>query len=227
MAKEIEVKYLVSMQDFPFDVIPATSTNPYLSGKLSVQGYLSSDEGHATRLQIRTRSINGLTPETPIMFKDVYCYMNIKGSRDMETRDEFEFPFPKRFACDVLNLVDERIMKIRFATRVGWDVDMYVGSNAGLVVAEKEYPTIEELRADSIPFWCIRNLTYEDKFYNRNLAITPFTELDNFEEIVAAIHGDRECMGDFVQSTVAPYEKKIAKLLDSYAKYINESIVIA
>jgi hypothetical protein len=153
--------------------------------------------------------------------------MNIKGSRDMETRDEFEFPFPKRFACDVLNLVDERIMKMRFATRVGWDVDMYVGSNAGLVVAEKEYPTIEELRADSIPFWCIRNLTYEDKFYNRNLAITPFTELDNFEEIAAAIHGDRECMADFVQSTVAPYEKKIAKLLDGYAKYVSESITIA
>jgi hypothetical protein len=118
-------------------------------------------------------------------------------------------------------------MKLRFATRVGWDVDMYVGSNAGLVVAEKEYPTIEELRADSIPFWCVRNLTYEDKFYNRNLAITPFTELDNFEEIAAAIHGDRECMADFVQSTVAPYEKKIAKLLDGYAKYVSESITIA
>ncbi len=228
MAKEIEVKYLVSMQGFPFDIIPTSDTNQYLlSGKLSVQGYLSSDEGHATRLQIRTRSIDGLTPETPIMFKDVFCHMNIKGSRDMETRDEFEFPVPRKYACDILNLVNERIMKVRLSTSFGWDIDVYLGSNAGLVVAEKEYASTEELRADSTPYWCVRNLTYEDKFYNRNLAVTPFTELDNFEEIVTAIHGDRECMADFVQSTVAPYEKKIAKLLDGYAKYVSESIAIA
>jgi CYTH domain-containing protein len=219
MAKEIEVKYLVSMEEFPNDII--------MGGKFSVQGYLSSNEKHATRVNLFTRPIEGLNPDSPITFKDVAARMNIKGPRDMETRDEFEFPFPRKYICDVLNLIDERVMKIRFSTRIGWDIDVYLGNNAGLVVAEKEYPTIDDLRADNTPYWCIRNLTYDDHFYNRNLAVTPFTELDNFDEIAKAIHGTREAMGDFVKFTVAPYEKKLSKLLDGYAKYISESITIA
>jgi CYTH domain-containing protein len=59
----------------------------------------------------------------------------------METRDEFEFPIPRKYACDILNLVNERIMKVRLSTSFGWDVDVYLGSNAGLVVAEKDYYT--------------------------------------------------------------------------------------
>jgi CYTH domain-containing protein len=213
MAKEIEVKYLVDMKNFPMDII--------LGGKFSVQGYLSSDEKHATRINIRTRTIDGLTPETPITFKDVNCCMNIKGSRDMETRDEFEFQFPKRYACDILNMINERVMKIRFSTRIGWDVDMYLSNNAGLVVAEKEYPTIQDLRADTTPDWCIRNLTYDDHFCNRNLADTPFTELDNFDEIAKAIHGTREEMGRFVMFDVAPHENKFNQLLEGYARHIS------
>lgn len=222
MAKEIEVKYLVDMKNFPNDII--------LGGKFSIQGYLSSDEKHATRVQIRTRTIDGLTPDTPIGFKDVNCCMNIKGSRDMETRDEFEFQFPKRYVCDVLNMIDERVMKIRFSTIVGWDVDMYLSNNAGLVVAEKEYPNIQDLRADTTPDWCIRNLTYDDHFYNRNLAVTPFTELDNFDEITKAIHGTRGAMGDFVKYNVAPYEKKFDRLLEGYSYHISlmsEDVIIA
>jgi CYTH domain-containing protein len=110
----------------------------------------------------------------------------------METRDEFEYSIPVKDAVSMINMSEGNniIVKVRSHNdATNWDIDRYVDDNSGLIVAEKEYPSEEELRKDEIPDWCIRNLTYEDRFYNRNLATDSFKTFPEVEHLLKTIHG--------------------------------------
>jgi adenylate cyclase len=53
-----------------------------------------------------------------------------------------------------------------------WEVDVFAGENAGLVVAEIELD--DEADVIALPDWAGEEVTEDVRYYNSNLAVTPF-----------------------------------------------------
>ena len=182
MAKEIEVKYIVDMNRI--------DTSKFQKAKIVTQGYLNTADEHAVRVNIMAPiQLTGWLKGT-IRYNDIASKINVKGPRKGATRDEFEYSIPPKDALDMINMTKHRIHKLRLHHESGWDVDIYYGKNFGLVVAEKEYPSEEELKADTIPDWCVLNVTDDDRFYNKNLSVESFYKCSDRPEILERIYGD-------------------------------------
>lgn len=107
------------------------------------------------------------------------AWLNIKGATVGATRREFEYPIPTE---DAEIMLDELcpgplIEKTRYRVRYGdhlWEIDVFAGDNAGLVVAEVE------LEAADAPFarppWLGAEVTEEVRYYNVALAEHPFSQ---------------------------------------------------
>lgn len=159
MAIEIERKFLVASDGWraaAHAVVPMS------------QGYLNDlaavDSG-AQKASVRVR-IEGDA-----------AFLNIK-SRDLgHTRQEFELPLPVDDAHALLALcVGGRIEKRRHLVRHGahlWEVDEFLGDNAGLVVAEIELDAADE--AFERPDWLGDDVTAFKRYYNLALASHPFS----------------------------------------------------
>jgi adenylate cyclase len=68
------------------------------------------------------------------------------------------------------------IDKIRYREQVGayvWEIDVFEGENAGLVVAEVELPSPHAKLA--LPSWAGREVTDDARFFNSNLARHPYS----------------------------------------------------
>ena len=183
MAKEIEVKYLVSA-DYP--------SEEFTKHKLVVQWYLSTHEAHAVRVNLIIPFEYDSEGKRIYHITEAKSKINVKGLRVMETRDEFEYSIPIKDAIAMINMSngDNIIVKVRSHNDLtNWDIDRYVDANSGLIVAEKEYSSEEELRNDETPNWCIRNVTYDDRFYNRNLATDSIKIFPEEEDLLKNIHG--------------------------------------
>ncbi len=104
-------------------------------------------------------------------------YLTIKGPTQGLTRSEFEYAIPRADAEVLLDTLCERpqIEKLRYRIPAGahtWEVDEFLGDNAGLVVAEIE------LRAEDEPFarpaWLGEEVTTDPRYRNSELARRPF-----------------------------------------------------
>jgi len=115
MAKEIERKFLVSTDNWKDNVSAV---------HVFRQGYLSYDSERTVR--VRATEVNG--------------YLTIKGITTGLTRDEFEYEIPLEDALALLVLCERpAIEKKRYIVPHGahtWEVDVFEGANAGLIVAE-------------------------------------------------------------------------------------------
>ena len=108
------------------------------------------------------------------------AYLNIKSRELGHTRQEFEYPIPVDEARALLALcVGGLIDKRRHLVRHGgllWEVDEFLGDNAGLVVAEVE------LQHAGQPFdkpgWAGTEVTDQSRYYNLALASHPYTRWD-------------------------------------------------
>jgi len=152
VAREIERKFLV--------VDDAWKTG--LSGLLCRQGYLAADE----RVTVRVRLIGDKG------------YLTIKGKSKGAARDEFEYSIPAEDARVMLEtLVTCGIVeKIRYSLDVHgmrWEVDEFLGANAGLVLAEVELEHEEQEVA--LPDWAGEEVTGDVRYYNSRLARQPFS----------------------------------------------------
>ena len=56
---------------------------------------------------------------------------------------------------------------------LAWEVDVFEGANAGLVVAEIELP--DEARPVLLPDWVGQEVTTDPRYYNSSLSERPFT----------------------------------------------------
>ena len=69
------------------------------------------------------------------------------------------------------------VKKTRFRVPAGegltWEIDVFEGENAGLVTAEIELPS--ESTAFVKPAWLGKEVSGEARYYNSNLAKTPYT----------------------------------------------------
>jgi len=152
MGVEIERKFLVNKEKWS-QVIKEKRSHYR-------QGYMVSDPGKTIRVRLA----------------DDAAYLTIKGPTVGVSRPEFEYSIPVEDARQLLNnFCFSEISKIRyFIPHEGklWEVDEFLGENEGLMVAEIELTSEDELF--SLPEWIDREVTNEKKYSNSNLAINPY-----------------------------------------------------
>ena len=153
MAKEIERKFLVSTNNWKDDV---STTHVFR------QGYLSYDSERTVR--VRATEVSG--------------FLTIKGITTGLTRDEFEYEIPLADALALLQLCERpAIEKKRYLVPHGahiWEIDVFEGVNAGLIVAEIELQSEEE--AFEKPTWLGEEVSGQRKYSNSALSLLPFKD---------------------------------------------------
>lgn len=131
------------------------------TGERMVQGYLSRDKARTVRVRVAGEA----------------AFLTIKGVSVGATRAEFEYPIPVADALALLALCDGPLIdKVRYRVPSGevvWEVDVFSGDNAGLVVAEVELP--HEDAAFDRPEWLGEEVTHDARYFNSNLAATPYS----------------------------------------------------
>lgn len=153
MAQEIERKFLVT-GPYKGDAHRATRI---------VQGYLSSVPERAVR--VRISGDRG--------------FLTIKGIGNASgaSRYEWEREIPVVEAVELLALCEPgAIDKIRHLIRVGdhtFEVDEFLGDNAGLVLAEVELDSEDE--SIEMPPWIGAEVTGDPRYFNAMLMKHPFT----------------------------------------------------
>jgi adenylate cyclase len=156
MGVEIERKFLLSGEGWRALGEPV----------LLRQGYLCSDPARTVRVRIEGES--GL--------------LTIKSKSTGATRGEWEYPIPLAEAQELLDRVCERPLVEKYRRRIPyagftWEVDEFLGENAGLVVAEIELPS-EDTSFDK-PAWIGQEVTGEKRYYNSSLIRFPFSQWTN------------------------------------------------
>lgn len=156
MGVEIERKFLVQADGWRAD---ADGGTPYL------QGYLASGDGATVR--VRMAGAQGK--------------LTIKGKTRGIARAEFEYDIPAADAEAMLRTLckGHLVDKTRYRVPVGrhvWEVDVFLGGNAGLVLAEVELGA--EGEAFERPAWAGAEVSDDPRYFNAYLARRPFTTWD-------------------------------------------------
>lgn len=152
MAQEIERKFLV--KDNSWRTVPGTRIR---------QGYLRNQiEG---TVRVRTRGER--------------AYLTIKGNTTGITRLEFEYEIPVEEADQILDVlcIKPLIEKIRYEVMVGgfkWEIDEFLGENAGLIVAEIELEA--EGQEFPKPDWLGREVSDDFRYQNASLVKYPYSK---------------------------------------------------
>lgn len=152
VAIEIERKYLVNAAAWP--VPPA--------GVRYRQGYLCVDADRVVR--VRTAGDR--------------AFLTVKGPTKGITRAEFEFPIPFDAAVAMLErlcvrpLIEKTRYRVEFAGRL-WEVDVFDGENAGLMLAEVELPAADAQVV--LPPWVGTEVSADPRYYNSNLVANPYS----------------------------------------------------
>lgn len=152
MGVEIERKFLVTGEAWR-----ALGTPTLLR-----QGYLSLDPERTVR--VRIDGADGT--------------LTIKGKSRGATRGEWEYPIPVQEAAELLDTLCQQplVEKIRHRITQGphtWEVDEFLGANAGLVVAEIELASEED--AFDKPDWVGPEVTDDTRYFNSNLIRHPYS----------------------------------------------------
>ena len=104
-----------------------------------------------------------------------HAWLTVKGRGDGLSRPEFEYGIPADEARAMLAMVPGVVEKTRRRVPVGahvWEVDVFEGENAGLVVAEVELTSPDE--AFERPAWLGAEVTGVPRYYNSELSVRPF-----------------------------------------------------
>jgi adenylate cyclase len=153
MGVEIERKFLVKNELWREHVVAESKL---------VQGYLARGENATVRVRTAGSS----------------AHINIKGATAGIRRTEFEYEIPLAEAEEILQqlVLQPCIEKTRFRVRCGdhiWDLDLFAGENSGLVLAEIELESEQELF--EMPSWAGDEVSGDSRYYNANLVKQPFT----------------------------------------------------
>jgi len=127
------------------------------------QGYLSSARERVVRVRIEGEQ----------------AMLTIKGANVGATRGEWEYPIPLADAVELLDglceqpLIEKVRHRIEHAGMV-WEVDEFLGANAGLIVAEIELAS--EDQPFEKPEWIGAEVSGDARYYNANLIRHPFSQ---------------------------------------------------
>lgn len=152
MGYEIERKFLVR----------GDAWRAGASGTSYRQGFLSTEPERTVR--VRVAGSRGL--------------LTIKGKSVGARRVEHEYEIPLTDAEHMLDTLCKRplVEKVRHTLVLGdhtWEIDVFEGENAGLVVAEIELQTEDE--EFERPDWLGAEVTDDPRYFNSNLVQSPYT----------------------------------------------------
>ncbi|MFD0931549.1 CYTH domain-containing protein [Psychroflexus salinarum] len=153
--QEIERKFLVNSEAFKEEA--------YKSTRIS-QGFLNSNKLRTVRIRIT----------------DDKGFLTIKGKSSVSglSRLEWETEISKAEAKPLLLLCEPgQIEKTRFYINVGehiFEVDEFYGENQGLIVAEVELSSEDEVFEK--PDWLGKEVTGDVKYYNSMLSKQPYSK---------------------------------------------------
>ncbi|MDR0395175.1 MAG: CYTH domain-containing protein [Tannerella sp.] len=154
---EIERKFRVGNNSFAEEAFKALRI---------VQGYICADAERSVRVRI--------------------CggegFLTIKSASNGRgwSRYEFEQPIALKDAEELMKLCLPGVIdKVRHYVKAGshtWEVDVFHGANEGLVVAEIELESEEEVF--ELPPWVADEVSGDPRYYNMMLAKHPYAEWD-------------------------------------------------
>ncbi|ODT72348.1 MAG: adenylate cyclase [Pelagibacterium sp. SCN 63-23] len=151
MGVEIERKFLVQG-----DAWRASAT-----GSAAMrQGYLSTNAKATVRIRI---------------IDDEKAFVTLKGPTSGISRAEFEYEVPLADGLLLLEMarpevVEKRRHFVPFAGLI-WEVDVFEGNHAGLVMAEVELKQADQTIA--LPDWAGREVSHDDRYANASLSRNP------------------------------------------------------
>lgn len=155
MAQETERKFLLANEDWK---------TPELEGRLYKQGYLISSPEKAVRVRVA----------------GTHGFITIKSGSYPGGfgRDEFEYEIPVDDAIKIFETLCEpgTIEKTRYEIPYEghvWEVDVFHGTNDGLITAEIELKSENE--AFSSPSWLGEEVTHDKRYTNGILVRNPYT----------------------------------------------------
>ena len=126
------------------------------------QGYLTRDPARTVRVRLAGEK----------------AFLTIKGKTSGISRQEFEYAIPPHEARALLDLclppLLDKIRHEREHQGYVWEVDEFLGANAGLVVAEIELKDVYE--AFERPEWLGREVSDDPRYFNSRLAEQPWPE---------------------------------------------------
>lgn len=151
MGIEIERKYLVIGDHW--------RATP---GVRVTQGYLALEQRHSVRVRITK---NG-------------AWLTVKGAARKGAKPEFEYSIPMEDAHALMAMSPYPLIeKLRHTLEwkgFTWEVDEFLGENAGLIVAEIELDKPEQ--HVPVPEWIGRDVTDDPRYLNANLALHPYSK---------------------------------------------------
>lgn len=130
------------------------------------QGYLHSDTSMVVRVRVA----------------DNAAWLTIKADAGGIVRREFEYPIPVADANDLLinlcrqPLIEKRRHRLEHAGHL-WEIDVFHGANAGLVLAEIELTSPDESFVR--PPWLAEEVSSDPRYFNAYLSQHPFSEWDH------------------------------------------------
>ncbi|MFO7953653.1 CYTH domain-containing protein [Thioalkalivibrio sp.] len=153
MGREIERKFLLASDAWRARVV----RSQYMR-----QGYLCGNDRASIRVRVDEEGAS----------------LNIKSATLGVERDEYQYDIPLDEAHRLLDtLAGPQVEKTRHWVDVdGWEyeIDVFEGANAGLIVAELELP-----RSDAKfprPDWLGEEVSHDPRYYNTELARNPYRE---------------------------------------------------
>lgn len=152
MAKEIERKFLLLHDGW----------RSLVTGSVHYrQAYLNNETDCSVRVRVSGEQ----------------AWLNIKGVTIGAERSEFEYEIPLSDAHEMLNQLSKTpvVEKVRHFVEQGphtFEIDVFEGENAGLVVAEIELQSADESFAR--PDWLGEEVTDDVRYYNTHLARHPY-----------------------------------------------------
>lgn len=152
MADEIERKFLVKSDAWRASAAAARTIK---------QGYLANTEDCSVRVRVLGET----------------GYISVKSAGLHIARKEYEYPIPLADASEMLErfCADNRIEKSRFLVEHAghqWEVDVFAGDNSGLVLAEIELDSVDEVV--DLPDWVGVEVSGDPRYLNSNLSTDPF-----------------------------------------------------
>jgi len=154
MATEIERKFMIINDHWREDAD---------EGMPIIQAYMGSNDKSSIRIRIQGEQAN----------------LNIKSKTLGIERSEYEYAIPLTEAKEMLeNLCDRPfIEKTRYHVihdHHKWEIDVFAGDNEGLIVAELELASADEVF--SLPDWIGKEVSDDPRYYNICLVTHPYNK---------------------------------------------------
>lgn len=130
-----------------------------------IQGYVAASSSRSVRIRLR----------------DDNAVLTVKVGSDPLCRTEVEFEIPLKAAREVLSVLseDELVRKHRSLIPASdglvWEIDVFEGRLAGLVLAEIELA--HPAQYFDVPDWLGSEVTKDPTFLNENLRLMKYSEL--------------------------------------------------